>query len=186
MFLALKEFQNLCANKIVLVVTDNTTVMSYINKEGGMRSGTMCPTMENLDLVYQTSSNSKSPTYPRAAECGSRQAIQAGPDHSNRMVPPSRGFPSYMQQVAPTSEISICHEVQQQVTSVCVTSTGLLGSSSGCTQSAMGESCHGRILCHLKLMWGHLKIKGFIFPILLPLWLENVKLTCCKSWPANI
>ena len=25
---------------------------------------TLCPTMENLDLVYQTSSNSKSPTYP--------------------------------------------------------------------------------------------------------------------------
>ena len=40
--LALKEFQNLCANKIVLVATDNTTVMSYINKEGGMRSGTLC------------------------------------------------------------------------------------------------------------------------------------------------
>ena len=96
--------------------------------------------MENLDLVYQTSSNSKSPTYPRAAECGSRQAIQTGPDHSNRMVPPSRGFPSYMQQVAPTSDRSICHEVQQQVTSVRITSTGLLGSSSGCTQSAMGES----------------------------------------------
>ena len=45
-----------------------------------------------------------------------------------------------MQQVAPTSDRSICHEVQQQVTSVCVTSVGLLGSSSGCTQSAMGES----------------------------------------------
>ena len=104
---------------------------------------TLCPTMENLDLVYQTSSNSKSPTNPRAAVCGSRQAIQTGPDHSNRMVPPSRGFPSYMQQVAPTSDRSICHEVQQQVTSVRVTSTGLLGSSSGCTQFAMGES--GRI-----------------------------------------
>ena len=81
-FLALKEFQNLCTGKIVLVATDNTTVMSYINKEGGMRSGTLC-----------------------AAECGSRQAIQTGPDHSNRMVTPSRGFPSYMQQVAPTSDL---------------------------------------------------------------------------------
>ena len=99
--------------------------------------------MENLDLVYQASSNSKSPTYPRAVECGSRQAIQTGPDHSNRMVPPSRGFSSYMQQVAPTSDRSICHEVQQQVTSVRVASTGFPGSSSGCTQSAMGEP--GRI-----------------------------------------
>ena len=41
-FLALKEFQNLCSDKIVLVATDNTTVGSYINKKGGMRSGPLC------------------------------------------------------------------------------------------------------------------------------------------------
>ena len=94
--------------------------------------------MENLDLVYQTSSNSKSLTHSGPAEHGSRQAISSRPDHSNRMVPPSRGFPKYMQQVAPTSDRSICHEVQQQVTSVRVTSTGFPGSSSRSTQSPMG------------------------------------------------
>ena len=41
-FLALKEFQDLCTDKLVLVATDNTTVVSYINKEGGMRSGPLC------------------------------------------------------------------------------------------------------------------------------------------------
>ena len=41
-FLALKEFQDLCANKIVLVATDNTTVVAYITKEGGKRSGPLC------------------------------------------------------------------------------------------------------------------------------------------------
>ena len=41
-FLALKEFQDLCSNKIVLVATDSTTVVSYVNKEGGMRSGPLC------------------------------------------------------------------------------------------------------------------------------------------------
>ena len=41
-FLALKEFQDLCVGKIVLVATDNTTVVAYINKEGGMRSGPLC------------------------------------------------------------------------------------------------------------------------------------------------
>ena len=40
--LALKEFQNLCTNKIVLVATDNTTVVAYINKEGVMKSGPLC------------------------------------------------------------------------------------------------------------------------------------------------
>ena len=34
-FLALKEFQDLCSNNIVLVAADNTTVVAYINKEGG-------------------------------------------------------------------------------------------------------------------------------------------------------
>ena len=38
-FLALKDFEDICSNKIVLIATDNTTVVSYINKEGGMRSG---------------------------------------------------------------------------------------------------------------------------------------------------
>ena len=42
-FLALKEFQEFCLNKIVLVATDNTTVVSYIDKEGGMRSGPHVP-----------------------------------------------------------------------------------------------------------------------------------------------
>ena len=41
-FLALKEFQDLCSNNIVLVATDNTTVVGYINKEGGMNSGSLC------------------------------------------------------------------------------------------------------------------------------------------------
>ena len=100
---------------------------------------TLCPTMENLDLVYQTSSKSKSSTHSGPAERGSRQAVQARPDHSNILVPPSRGFPNYMQKVAPTSDRPIRHEVQQ-VTSVRVTSTGFPGSSSRCTQSPMGGS----------------------------------------------
>ena len=76
---------------------------------------------------------SQSPTHSRPAECGSRQAIQARPDHSNRVVSPSRSFPSYMKQVAPASSRPVCHEVQQQVTSVCVTGSGSPSYSSGCT-----------------------------------------------------
>ena len=52
-FLALKEFQDLCSDKIVLVATDNTTVVSYINKEGGRRFATAVDALslrwENLD-----------------------------------------------------------------------------------------------------------------------------------------
>ena len=41
-FLALREFQDLCLHKMVLVATDNTTVVSHINKEGGMKLGPLC------------------------------------------------------------------------------------------------------------------------------------------------
>ena len=99
--------------------------------------------MENLDLVYQTASNSQSPTHPRQAQCGSRQVIQTRPDHPNRVVSPSRSLPSNMQQMAKASYRPFCYEVQQQVASFCVTGTGSPGCSSGCTKSAMGGS--GRI-----------------------------------------
>ena len=79
---------------------------------------TLCPTLENLDLVYQKTSRPQSPTHSRPAERGSRQAIQARPDHPNRVVSPSRGLPNNMQQVALAPNRPICHEVQQQVASV--------------------------------------------------------------------
>ena len=46
--LALKRFQHLIQGKVVLVATDNTTVVAYINKEGGMRSGSLCALLWRL------------------------------------------------------------------------------------------------------------------------------------------
>ena len=98
----------------------------------------MCPTVENLDLVFPATSDTKSPTHPGPFKCDSRQAIQTGSDHPNRVVPPSGGFSTNLQPMAPASNRSICHEVQPQVTSVCLSSAGLPGCSSGHTYSAMG------------------------------------------------
>ena len=84
----------------------------------------MCSSMENPDLVFHKTVDSQSPAHSRPAECGSRQAMQARPDHPNRVVSPSRGLPVNIQQVALASYKPICHEVQQQVISVCVTGTG--------------------------------------------------------------
>ena len=47
-FLALKSFEPLCKDQIVLIATDKTTVVSYINKEGGMRSGCLCALLWRL------------------------------------------------------------------------------------------------------------------------------------------
>ena len=48
MLLALKRFERLCWNQTILVCSDNTTVVSYINKEGGMKSGSLCALLWRL------------------------------------------------------------------------------------------------------------------------------------------
>ena len=40
--LALRDFKDQCQNQTVLVATDNTTVVAYINKQGGTHSAEMC------------------------------------------------------------------------------------------------------------------------------------------------
>ena len=92
--------------------------------------------------MFQKTSNSESQTHSRPLKCSGGQAFQAGSDHPNRMVPPSRSFPSPVQQVASASNRSLCYEIQQQVAPVCITSSGPHGHCSGCTQFVMGRSGH--------------------------------------------
>ena len=128
---SLKRVKGLCIHKIVLVGTDNTTVVSNINKEGGMRSGPPCALLWRI-LIWCTSNQvTQSPTHSRPAECGSRQGTQARPDHPNKVVSPSGGLPSNMQQVAPAFSRPICHLILQ-VAFVWVTGAGSPGHSSVC------------------------------------------------------
>ena len=106
---------------------------------------TLCPTMENLDLVLRKASNSQSQAYPRPLKCGSGQTFQTGSDHRDRILSPSRGFLSPVQQVTPTSNRPLCYEIQQQIAPVCITSSGPHGHCSGHTQFVMGESGHVRL-----------------------------------------
>ena len=69
-FLALKEFQKLCIGKMVLVATDNTTVVAYINKEGGMRSGPLCALLWRI-LTWCTGKQvTEGPTHSRPLKLG--------------------------------------------------------------------------------------------------------------------
>ena len=115
---------------------------SSLHKQGGRYEvrPTLCPSMENLDLVYQPPGNAKSPTHPRPSKCDSGQVIQAGSNHPDRMVSPSGSLSKAVQKMAPSSDRSICHEVQPQVTSICVSSTGLPSCSNGCPHSHLGRS----------------------------------------------
>ena len=47
-FQAFKSFKHLCRDQIVLIAIDNTTVVSYINNEGSMKSGSPCALLWRL------------------------------------------------------------------------------------------------------------------------------------------
>ena len=98
----------------------------------------VCPPVENTVLVYQAASNPQGTSHPRPTERDSRQAIQAWPDHSNGMVTSPRGVQSYMQPVAPSSSGPVCHQIQQQTSTVCLTGPRPPGLGGGCTQPVLG------------------------------------------------
>ena len=95
-----------------LVATDNTTVVSYINKEGGIRSGLLCAILWGV-LTWC----SRKEVTLKAQHITGRVIVEADrlsmPDHPDRVVSPSRGLPVNMQQMAPTSDRSMCHKIQQ-------------------------------------------------------------------------
>ena len=71
-FLALKEFEPLYRDQTVLVATDNTIVVAYINKKGGMRSGSLCAL-----LVQPQANSAEGQAYTGSSECDSGQVVQA-------------------------------------------------------------------------------------------------------------
>ena len=112
----------------------------YQQRRGNEIRLPVCPTVENPVLVHQEIGNPQGTSHPRPAERDSRQAIQTWPDHSNRVVHSPRSVQSYMLQVAPTTCGPVCHQIQQQTPTVCVTGSGPPGMGSGCTQPVIGKS----------------------------------------------
>ena len=83
--------------------SDNTTVVSY-GRRHEVRL-TVCPSVEDPDQVFQETGDFQSLTHSRPAECGSRQTVQARPEHPDKLVSAPRGLTIDMHQVALTSDL---------------------------------------------------------------------------------
>ena len=95
---------------------------------------TLCPTRENLDLVYRETSDSKARHIPGRPNVVADKLSRLG-QTIQTVVSPSRGLPLYAAGGTGPNRL-ICHEVQPQVACVCVTGTGSPGHSSGCALKA--------------------------------------------------
>ena len=107
-----KEFQGLCIHKIVIVETDNTTVVSYINKEGGMRS----LLWRILTWCTRNQVTPKARHIPGLLSVvADKQAIWARPDHLNSGLSFRRSSKQYMQQVALASNRPMGHSLNNKL-----------------------------------------------------------------------
>ena len=136
--LALKEFQALHKQGSYHCHRQHYCGSLHKQGRGNEIRPSVCPSLENDDLVYQKSSYSESQAHPRPSKHDTRQTIQTGPNHSNRMVPQLRGFPGNMQPVAQTSSGPVCHLVQQKAPTICLSSPRPPGLGSGCSEHVVG------------------------------------------------
>ena len=96
-------------------------------------------------------------THPRQAKCPSRQLVQVGKGDIHGMVTSPVSWSVSIPAMGTSSDGSDCHQVQQQTSYVCISSTGSDGVESELSLISLGKS---------------------VFPltILLPLVLEKVRL----------
>ena len=130
-FLVLKEFKDLCSNNIVLVATDNITVVASINKEGGIKWVPLCALLWRI-LIWCTRRRVtlKARHIPRQLNLIAVKLSRLGQSiHTEWSL-----HPDVFQ--------AICSRWYQPQVDLFATSTGSRppGMGSGCTQSVLGRS----------------------------------------------
>ncbi len=108
-FLALKNFLADLRGHHVLVHSDNTSVVSYINNQGGLRSRPLCKLACQILLWSQGKLllHKLSCLHPGGPQYRSRHPVETGAEARGMEAPP-RGGGAYMEGVRPGTSGSVC------------------------------------------------------------------------------
>ena len=113
--LAFRSFKDQCQNQTVLVATDNSTVVAYINKQGGTHSAEMCALLwKIMTWCHYYHITLKAGHIPGCLN------VMADPSVVNRMVTASAGVQTDLPKVVHSSCRSICHSSEPQTSTVCI------------------------------------------------------------------
>ena len=134
---ALKHWAPMLQGHQVMIAMDNSTVVSYINKQGGAHSPTLLHLTVELLLWLEAQHNSPSKAYSRLSERDSRPPISSESANINRVVPPPRDRETYLQALGDTRSRHVCDSVELPPSSVHVSSSGTTSPSGGCSLSGL-------------------------------------------------
>ncbi len=107
MHLALRQFRPLLLSKHMLVRTDNTAAVSYINRLGGMRSYRMSQLARHLLLWSHAVQVTACCSHPGAAQSCGRRALTTA-HVPRRVATPSRDDPADLESIRGSSGRPVC------------------------------------------------------------------------------
>ena len=111
----------------VLIATDNSTMVSYINKLN----------CRSFPLVRVSEHNSLGNTHSRLSERDSRPPISSEPANTDRVVPTPRDRDPYLQGLGDFRNRHVCNTVELPPSSAHVSSSGAKSPSGGCSVSGL-------------------------------------------------
>ena len=113
--LALHQFKHQCQNQTVLVATDNSTVVAYINKQGGTHSFEMCALLwKIMTWCHHYHITLKARHIPGCLNVMADLLFSS----VNRMVSTSTGVQADLSKVVHSSCRPVCHSSEPQTPSI--------------------------------------------------------------------
>ena len=139
--LALRSFKDQCLNQTVLVATDNSTVVAYINKQGGTHSAEMCALLwKIMTWCHRSHITLKARHIPGCLNVMANQVQSTS--SINRMVTAPSGVQTDLSQLVHPSCRSICHSSEPQTYTVRVSNPRPKGLGHRCSEHKLdGSHC---------------------------------------------
>ena len=141
-FLALKHFRLQCQNQTVLVATDNSTVVAYINKQGGTHSVEMCALLWRImSWCHRFKISLRARHIPGGLNVIADSLSRSTQIQSNGVVSTPSDVQKNLHKVVHTSGGSVCHLAKPQVATICLSSSRSKRMEHRCSKHKLVKPC---------------------------------------------
>ena len=139
MLLALQSFQEMVTSRRVTAMCDNSTIVAYVNKQGGAVSSSLCSLVSRLLRWTESRHPTRCEVSTRAVQCSGRSSQPPGPSPRDRVVsPPAGGDRSALHLGLPVA--GLVHDASQREASpILFPRPRSLGSLRGCVSPSLGQ-----------------------------------------------
>ena len=137
--LALKQAKTFIHHSCIMISTDNTTVVSYINKQGGTHSPNLCVEVWKI-LNCGTRHSYESTSHPRQIQHSCRPPLKTRQTYQDRMGSGSNSCEFSIPDAQLPKCGSVCDKIQPQTPIICLSSTRLQSTSDTCPVHGLESS----------------------------------------------